>query len=41
MTSKETDDELDTIIQSKVSEQVDKKVKTLKKDLNAKLKNFR
>ena len=41
MTSKETDDELDTIIQTKVSEQVDKKVKTLKKDLNAKLKNFR
>ena len=41
MTSEETDDELDTIIQTKVSEQVDKKVKTLKKDLNAKLKNFR
>ena len=32
--NQETDDELDTIIQTKVSEQVDKKVKTLKKDLN-------
>ena len=41
LTSKQTDDELDTIIETRVSKQVDKKVKTLKKDLNAKLKNFK
>ena len=40
LTLEDVNEEFDTFIEGEVSKRVDKKVKSLKKDLNSKLKNF-